>query len=202
MLKFLIQNVILSLFFAFNIEATSIAIIADSIGVGIKGEIPFPIHLENFYGDSVKIIKNCRGSTCVASNLSRLEGILERDIPDYLICTLGINDALSVKTPIKELYKDWSRTIKLAQENGIIVLIGYIDATSYDSIIKNREYELEFENLYNQLRDEFGVILFPFLFKEFIEQKVLTYDKFHPTEIGQKVIANIIKKTLDPFIIR
>ena len=92
--------------------------------------------------------------------------------------------------------------IHLANENNIKVLVGYIHVSSYHHIIKNTEYELEFEHFYERLKADFGVILFPFLFKEFIDIKAHTYDGFHPTGVGHKVLAQVIKNTLDPLLER
>lgn len=186
---------ILSIFIPVILLGQTICIISDSIGS--DHVFPsFPVILAEL-NPELRVINNFKGSTFVESAYSRLQVILETEIPDILVITLGINDALSGRFSADKIYNDFAKVIELSHSNGIPVVIGKIDFNMYHLTLNNSLYEENLMNIYKRLEDNYNITLFPFLHRLFIVDLTNTSDGFHPTRKGQRIIAENLNKHLN-----
>ena len=115
--------------------------------------------------------------------------------PDYLLIELGGNDALrgypvdKIKSNLKEICK------KASKENVVIMLMQIKIPPNY-----GRVYTQAFESIYNEIADELGILVVPFMLENIaLESNLMLPDGIHPNEKGQPFIAEEVYKWLEPF---
>ena len=179
-----------------------IIFLGDSItaGYGVDKSKSYPSLIEKKLEKEMTIKYNfvnasISGST-TASALSRFKWQLKGK-PTHLVLALGANDGLrGIKTT--EIYRNIEKTVKLAKDNNIKVLIaGMKIPPNY-----GKEYQKEFDSVFENIAKNYKLSYMPFLLKDVGgEKKYNQGDSIHPNEEGHKIIAKnfwpIFKKFID-----
>lgn len=132
-----------------------------------------------------------------ASGKNRLEWVLEEDI-SIVIIELGANDGLR-GVPLEETESNLRSMVDMVQEklpNAKIVLAGMKIPPNMGP-----EYTSKFENIFPELAEEENVYLIPFLLENVGGIPDLNQsDGIHPTEEGQKIVAQNVWDVLGPIL--
>jgi len=188
-------SILLCLFFPFALVASPVRVVAlgDSLteGYGVSKSSSYPAllqkRLEKDYPGIVIVNAGISGAT-TASGVSNLKWQLKKPF-DLLILCLGGNDGLR-GLPLQNSKKNLSKTLKLAKENGVkVILAGMKIPLNYGV-----KYRKEFEKIYQDLAKEHNVSFIPFLLKGVGGVKALNLpDGIHPNEKGyEKVVDNVL----------
>jgi len=175
-----------------RLNALSIGVIADSIGVDSPGHESFATFLiDETACDMVKDAISCSQSH---TGPSRIKKMLQENDIDYVIITLGINDYLSGLQP-EQTIKNLKKTVKIANAYGVKILIGKIDFLTFSSeTFSRRKYLERFNSIYQTLALENDVKFFPFLTRDIILNH--TKDSVHPLSSGGYLISQEILKII------
>ena len=172
-----------------------ILFLGDSItaGYGLNTDQAYPTALqEKFAADGYPEVEavNAGGSgDTTAGGLRRLDQIVESDIR-IVVVALGGNDALRGLTTMQTHDNLASIISKALERNYQVIVVGMEAPTNL-----GQDYQERFHELFIQLlRDFRGRITFvPFLLEGVAGNPALNQaDGIHPTEEGQKVIANTL----------
>ena len=146
-------------------------------------------------GKNLRIINASVNGESTSGGLSRIESLMKSHSPDYLLIELGGNDALrgypvdKIKSNLIEICK------KAAKENVFIILMQIKIPPNYGRI-----YTQAFESIYNEIADELGILLVPFMLENIaLDSNLMLPDGIHPNEKGQPFIAEEVYKWLEPF---
>ena len=146
-------------------------------------------------GKNLRIINASGNGESTSGGLSRIESLMKSHSPDYLLIELGGNDALrgypvdKIKSNLIEICK------KAAKENVFIMLMQIKIPPNYGRI-----YTQAFESIYNEIADELGILLVPFMLENIaLDSNLMLPDGIHPNEKGQPFIAEEVYKWLEPF---
>ena len=146
-------------------------------------------------GKNLRIINASVNGESTSGGLSRIESLMKSHSPDYLLIELGGNDALrgypvdKIKSNLIEICK------KAAKENVFIMLMQIKIPPNYVRI-----YTQAFESIYNEIADELGILLVPFMLENIaLDSNLMLPDGIHPNEKGQPFIAEEVYKWLEPF---
>ena len=146
-------------------------------------------------GKNLRIINASVNGESTSGGLSRIESLMKSHSPDYLLIELGGNDALrgypvdKIKSNLIEICK------KAAKENVFIMLTQIKIPPNYGRI-----YTQAFESIYNEIADELGILLVPFMLENIaLDSNLMLPDGIHPNEKGQPFIAEEVYKWLEPF---
>ena len=146
-------------------------------------------------GKNLRIINASVNGESTSGGLSRIESLMKSHSPDYLLIELGGNDALrgypvdKIKSNLIEICK------KAAKENVLIMLMQIKIPPNYGRI-----YTQAFESIYNEIADELGILLVPFMLENIaLDSNLMLPDGIHPNEKGQPFIAEEVYKWLEPF---
>jgi lysophospholipase L1-like esterase len=157
-------------------------------GTGAARDKSYPAQLSEIIGHPV-INAGIPGNT-TADGLKRLESdVLDRS-PRMVLITLGGNDmknGIDKKTAFKNLRK----IVVAIQEKDALVVIGGVKLLFWD-----RGYEEEYE----KLAEETGVILIPNVLKGLIGHDDLMSDAIHPNAAGYKIMAERFHKAIEPYL--
>jgi acyl-CoA thioesterase I len=130
-----------------------------------------------------------------AGGLRRLDWSLQGDVR-VLIVALGANDGLRGLPP-SELRDNLARIVTTAQRRHIRVLLLGMEAPPNFG----PGYTRDFRAVYRQVADDRGVALVPFFLAGVAGVGTLNQaDGIHPTEDGQKRIAETIWRDLEPLV--
>ncbi len=132
-----------------------------------------------------------------ASGKNRLDWVLEDDM-DIVIIELGANDGLR-GIPLTETASNLQAMVDQVQKelpNAKIVLAGMKIPPNMGP-----EYTAEFENIFPKLAEREQIALIPFLLEDVAGIPELNQaDGIHPTEKGQKLVAENVWKVLKPML--
>ena len=132
-----------------------------------------------------------------ASGKNRLDWVLEEDI-DIVIIELGANDGLR-GIPLTETASNLQAMVDQVQKelpNAKIILAGMKIPPNMGP-----EYTAEFENIFPNLASEEQIAIIPFLLEGVAGIPELNQaDGIHPTEKGQKLVAENVWKVLKPML--
>ena len=147
----------------------------------------------NLGESKVQIINASVSGNTSSNGLARLDWSLE-DKPNIVILCLGANDMLRGLDP-KLTKQNLNHMIeKMVQNNSKVILAGM---RSPESMGKN--YQQEFDLIYQELAEEHDVIFMPFLLEGVaLEKDYLQSDYKHPTALG----VNIMASNLYPYILQ
>ena len=147
----------------------------------------------NFAESKVQIINASVSGNTSSNGLARLDWSLE-DKPNIVILSLGANDMLRGIDP-KLTKQNLNHMIeKMVQNNSKVILAGM---RSPESMGKN--YQQEFDLIYQELSEEHDVIFMPFLLEGVaLEKDYLQSDYKHPNALG----VNIMASNLYPYILK
>ena len=186
---------------SFNVLATNqikIMLYGDSLmaGYGLSQSENLSSALSSIFnvGDSKVQIINASVSGNTSSNgLARLDWSLE-DKPNIVILCLGANDMLRGLDP-KLTKQNLNNMIEKMVQNGSKVILAGM--RSPESMGKN--YQQEFDLIYQELAEEHDVIFMPFLLDGVaLEKDYLQSDFKHPNALG----VNIMASNLYPYILK
>jgi acyl-CoA thioesterase I len=157
-------------------------------GTGAARNMSYPAQLSEMIGQPV-INAGIPGNT-TADGLKRLESdVLERS-PRMVLITLGGND---MKNGIdkKIAFANLKKIVEAIQAKGSLVVLGGVKLLLWD-----RGYEEEYE----KLAEETGIILIPNVLKGLIGHNDLMSDAIHPNAAGYKIMAKRFHKAIEPYL--
>lgn len=162
-------------------------------GYGIPKEKAYPQLLEKALQKkhTVKVLNSGVSGSTSASAYLRLKAHLKQK-PDVLILALGSNDGLR-GVPTQTIYNNLEKTIRLAQENDIrVILLGAKVPPNYGA-----EHSKKFEKVFSDLAKKYDLIFMPFILEKVAGDSALNQeDAIHPNEKGHEVMA----KQILPFV--
>ncbi len=176
-------------------DSLTILILGDSLvqGFGLAQNDGLVNQLESALldkGINVGLINGGVSGDTTAGGLARLEWSLTDDI-DGVVVSLGANDMLRGLPP-KNAKKNLSMIVqKLTNRNLPILLVGIKSIRNF-----GMEYKIEFDRIYEDLGNEFDLILYQDLLSPILEQeddqleKYFQEDKLHPNADGVSIIVD------------
>lgn len=128
--------------------------------------------------------------------LTRFKGIIEAHQPSIVIIALGGNDGLR-GLPVSAMKQNLANMIESAKTaNARVLLAGMQLPPNY-----GRTYTQNFSNSYQQLADEYGITLLPFLLKGMDQDLTLFQrDGIHPLNSAQPIILDNVWPYLQPLL--
>ena len=185
-----------------QLDNQKILIMGDSLiqGFGLAQKDGFVNQLERHLidqGMNIQLVNGGVSGDTTAGGLARLEWSLTDDIGGVMI-SLGANDMLRGLPP-GNAKKNLAQIVQKLKERGLpVLLVGIKSIANYGS-----KYKLEFDQIFEDLSNEYDLILYPDLLAPIIEQKsekledYLQADKLHPNADGVLLIVNGVV----PFVI-
>ena len=148
--------------------------------------------------DNILLINGGVSGDTTAGGLSRIDWSITDDINAVAI-SLGANDMLR-GIPPSFSKENLSKIIMKVKENNLpILLIGIKSIENYGT-----EYKNEFDGMFSNLADEFGLFLYPDLMAPILNKEDLSLylqeDMLHPNEKGVEIIVEEILPTITNFI--
>jgi len=175
-----------------GISEQTLLFLGDSLteGYGIAKEKAYPALLEKRLRDKnhkvTAVNAGVSGSTS-ASGESRLKWQLKNK-PHLLILALGANDGLR-GLPTDAMYKNLDKTIQLARDNKVpVLLIGMKIPLNYGG-----DYRGKYEKVFSDLAKKHPVVFAPFMLEGVGGVTALNLpDGIHPNEKKKKKIAEYL----------
>jgi lysophospholipase L1-like esterase len=187
----------LALFGCLNAEI-KVAVIGDSISLFLPWKDVEEIYRQE--GKEVKFIDRSLPGMRSAQGFHQLRHVLKDHEIDVLIYTVGFCSA-RIASPLDHVKEMMELTFKEAQSKNIKILVGIVDLKAYPSdIINPGIYNDYFDELYKNMSNEYGAVLFPFMTQEIIQTPDYIPDGIHPGPEGYKVIISTLKPYLDQLI--
>ena len=172
------------------LSGENITCFGDSLtyGIGAAGDKSYPAQLSKMTGRPI-INAGIPGNT-TADALKRLEADVLEKSPRMVLITLGGND---MKNGIdkKIAFKNLREIVAAIQAKEALVVIGGVKLLFWD-----RGYEEEYE----KLAEETGVILIPNVLKGLIGHDDLMSDTIHPNAAGYEIMAKRFHKAIEPYL--
>jgi acyl-CoA thioesterase I len=133
-----------------------------------------------------------------AQNAVSRPPIVLAEKPSIVVLAFGANDAFRNR-PVKSIKADLTTIVEhLQQANALVILAGVNLPRGYDT-----EYVIEFEAMYRQLANQYGLELIPSLLKGVSgESSLMQPDGLHPNKEGMKIVAESVFQTLEPVMHR
>ena len=185
-------------------ETGPILVLGDSLteGYGNRKEESYPDLLEKriqsdpkFAAKKYTVLNGGVSGSTSASAQSRLKWYLKAK-PGILILVMGANDGLR-GLKVSETKSNLSRTIELAQQNKIKILLGGMKMPpNYGAA-----YTHEFEALFSSLAKTYKISLVPFLLEGVAGKSELNIeDGIHPNSKGHAIIAKTVFRYLEQLL--
>ncbi len=128
-----------------------------------------------------------------AGALRRLDRALDEK-PQILIVELGVNDGLR-GVPVPQIKANLVKIITAAQAQNAEVLLCGMEALP----LQGWQYTVEFHKMYEDLAQEYGVPLVPFVMNGVLgNPDMISDDGVHPNAAGARYIAGTIWEYLEP----
>ena len=186
-----------------KLENSRLIIIGDSLiqGYGLPKDKGFVNQLQKKLLEkkvNILLINGGVSGDTTAGGLSRIDWSITDDINAVAI-SLGANDMLR-GIPPSFSKENLSKIIMKVKENNLpILLIGIKSIENYGT-----EYKNEFDGMFSNLADEFGLFLYPDLMAPILNKEDLSLylqeDMLHPNEKGVEIIVQEILPTITNFI--
>jgi acyl-CoA thioesterase-1 len=181
--------------------AKSIVVLGDSIsaGYGIDVNAGWVNLLQQKFkalpSDVVIHNESISGDT-TAGGLARLDPLLSRHKPAWVLVELGANDGLRGLSP-QEMKSNLTEIVKRSQKAGAkVMLLGMKIPPNY-----GKRYIDLFYNIYPQLADELNLPLIPFILEDVaLKPEMMQADGLHPNALGQPLIAEKVWGYLWPLL--
>jgi acyl-CoA thioesterase-1 len=181
--------------------AKSIVVLGDSIsaGYGIDVNAGWVNLLQQKFkalpSDVVIHNESISGDT-TAGGLARLDPLLSRHKPAWVLVELGANDGLRGLSP-QEMKSNLTEIVKRSQKAGAkVMLLGMKIPPNY-----GKRYIDLFYNIYPQLADELNLPLVPFILEDVaLKPEMMQADGLHPNALGQPLIAEKVWGYLWPLL--
>ncbi|HBX35992.1 MAG TPA: arylesterase [Pseudohongiella sp.] len=131
-----------------------------------------------------------------SGGLARLPAVLDSTQPDIVILELGGNDGLR-GLPVPTIRANLQQMIELSQQAGArVMLVGIQIPPNYGP-----RYTQPFYDQYQELADQYGTTLIPFLLDGIADQPGLMQDDgIHPRAEAQGMIVDIVWPVLLPML--
>lgn len=170
--------------------AKSIVVLGDSIsaGYGIDVNAGWVNLLQQKFKalpSNVVIHNESISGDTTAGGLARLDPLLSRHKPAWVLVELGANDGLRGLSP-QEMKSNLTEIVKRSQKAGAkVMLLGMKIPPNY-----GKRYIDMFYNIYPQLAEELKLPLVPFILEEVaLKPEMMQADGLHPNAMGQPLIA-------------
>ncbi len=181
--------------------AKSIVVLGDSIsaGYGIDVNAGWVNLLQQKFkalpSDVVIHNESISGDT-TAGGLARLDPLLSRHKPAWVLVELGANDGLRGLSP-QEMKSNLTEIVKRSQKAGAkVMLLGMKIPPNY-----GKRYIDLFYNIYPQLATELNLPLVPFILEDVaLKPEMMLADGLHPNALGQPLIAERVWGYLWPLL--
>lgn len=136
----------------------------------------------------LQVVNGSVSGETTAGGLARLPAMLDARQPDIVILELGGNDGLR-GLPVTSIRQNLERMIQLSQQAGAkVILAGIQIPPNYGP-----RYTGPFYALYEELANEYDLVLIPFLLDGIAEDPALMQDDgIHPTAEAQPMIVDIV----------
>ena len=174
-----------------------IVVLGDSLsaGFGVTLEQAWPSLLEkniNAEGNKIKIINAGISGDTTSGGLQRLPKLLSEHKPEIVILELGGNDGLRGMSIKKVIHKNLKEMIKMALDvNAAVLLIGVELPPNY-----GQRYTKNFENMYENLAEEYNLLLVKGSIKEMVAQGLMQSDGIHPNIEGHQKVEEEVRNKL------
>lgn len=143
-------------------------------------------------GRPYRIVNASVSGETTGGGLARLPAMLAANNPDIVVLELGGNDGLR-GLPVPSIRNNLEQMIALSQAAGAQVLLAGIQIPpNYGP-----RYTEPFYSQYQELADQYGLALIPFLLEGIAEDSTLMQDDgIHPTAEAQPIILEIVWPSL------
>lgn len=137
---------------------------------------------------ALHVVNGSVSGETTAGGLARLPAMLAAHQPDMVILELGGNDGLR-GLPVTSIRQNLERMIQLSQQAGAqVILTGIQIPPNYGP-----RYTGPFYAQYEQLANQYDLVLIPFLLDGIAEDPALMQDDgIHPTADAQPMIVDIV----------
>lgn len=167
-------------------------------GLGLSPEEAYPALLQQRVtaaGYPHEVVNAGVSGDTSAGGLRRLDWSVDEDTR-VLVVALGANDGLR-GLPVPELQRNLGDIVRRAQGEGVSVLLAGMEAPPNFG----QAYVREFRQAYADLARSTGVSFLPFLLDGVAGVAHLNQaDGIHPTAEGQRVIADLLWRELEPLL--
>lgn len=154
-------------------------------GYGLSPEQSFAGQLQAALGEGVQVVNVSVSGSTSSDGLERLERSLLVE-PDAVILGLGANDMLRGHS-VATLRENLATILKRFETDGVPVLLAGMRATPNHP----EDYAAEFNAVYPELAEEFGIDLYPFFLEGVAGDANLNQrDGIHPNATGVRIIVN------------
>lgn len=145
---------------------------------------------------SIQVVNGSVSGETTAGGLARLPAMLEAHQPDIVILELGGNDGLR-GLPVTSIRQNLERMIQMSQQTGAeVILAGIQIPPNYGP-----RYTGPFYAQYEELANQYDLVLIPFLLDGIAEQPALMQDDgIHPTAEAQPMIVDIVWPVLQDLL--
>jgi len=167
-------------------------------GLGLPVSESYPAVLEKMLrrnGYEYEVVNAGVSGDTTAGGLRRIDWSLE-DHVKFLILELGGNDILRGQ-PVDLMRKNLAAMIEKAQSQNVTVLLFRIEAPSN----AGPEYTREVHQAFDDLSSTYKITLVPFFLKDASSiDRLIQKDGTHPNEVGARVMAETVYKSLKPLL--
>lgn len=149
-------------------------------------------------GYNYEVVNAGLSGETTAGGKNRIDWILERQSVDIFVLELGANDGLRGVDPAetKRNLKEIISKVRAANPEVEIILAGMMVPPSMGS-----DYTTKFTKVFPEVAKEENVALIPFLLDSVAGERELNQnDGIHPTEEGQKILAENVWEVLKEVI--
>ncbi len=145
---------------------------------------------------SMQVVNGSVSGETTAGGLARLPAMLEAHQPDIVILELGGNDGLR-GLPVTSIRQNLELMIQMSQQTGAeVILAGIQIPPNYGP-----RYTGPFYAQYEELANQYDLVLIPFLLDGIAEQPALMQDDgIHPTAEAQPMIVDIVWPVLQDLL--
>lgn len=179
--------------------AKTLLVVGDSLSAayGIPAESGWVALLDKELSDVEVVNASISGET-TSGGLTRLEALLDRHQPEYMVLELGANDGLR-GSPVAQIEENLSAMVAMAKTSGAQVLIlGIQLPPNY-----GRRYTKRFYQVFEQVADSSDSLRVPF-FLEGVATKpqLMQSDRLHPTAQAQPIILQNVLPSVQELLQR
>jgi len=179
--------------------AKTLLVVGDSLSAayGIPAESGWVALLDKELSDVEVVNASISGET-TSGGLTRLEALLDRHQPEYMVLELGANDGLR-GSPVAQIEENLSAMVAMAKASGAQVLIlGIQLPPNY-----GRRYTKRFYQVFEQVADSSDSLRVPF-FLEGVATKpqLMQSDRLHPTAQAQPIILQNVLPSVQELLQR
>ncbi len=191
------------LIFSYSItaETKKLLILGDSIsaGYGIKEAQNWVSLIGNNLkqkGVNLKIINSSISGDTTIGGVTRIDGVLKKHKPDYVLIELGGNDALR-GYPISNIKDNLEKIVtRIKKQNSKPFLMQIKIPPNY-----GKKYIQAFEKVYREVSNKEEIPLFSFMLEKVaLNDNLMQLDGIHPNEKAQPIIAEEIASSLIKFL--